>query len=52
VAETKRRTSNEIGTAILDCAVHLLTGLKTAYLLNCGEAMITDGITRVVLGER
>ncbi len=29
-----------------------LTGLKLAYLLNSGEAMMTDGIARTINGER
>ena len=45
---------NEIGTVIVDCAVHSylrLTGMKLGYLLNSGEALMKDGITRIVNGD-
>ena len=50
---------NQIGTIIVGCAAHKkqlltylkLTGLKLPYLLNFGEALMKDGITRVINGQ-
>ena len=50
---------NQIGTIIVDCAAHKkqlltylkLTGLKLSYLLNFGEALMKDGITRIINGN-
>ncbi len=53
---------NQIGTSIMDCAAiaaHTkqrqtyleLTGLKLGYLLNFGEALMKDGITRIINGQ-
>ncbi len=50
---------NQIGTIIVDCAAHKrqhlrylkLTGLKLGYLLNFGEALMKDGITRIINGH-
>ena len=56
-AEAQRWTENQIGTIIVDCAAHkkqLLTYLKLtglSYLLNLGEALMKDGITRIINGH-
>ncbi|MBU8913631.1 MAG: GxxExxY protein [Spirochaetales bacterium] len=58
-AEAPRWTENQIGTIIVDCAAHKkqlltywkLTGLKLSYLLNLGEALMKDGITRIINGH-
>jgi len=57
---------NEIGTVIVDCAVHLHQGigpgllesvyevtlaLMLGYLLNFGAALMKDGITRTIHGD-
>ncbi len=53
---------NQIGTSIVDCAAIAahkkqlltylkLTGLKLGYLLNFGEALMKDGITRIINGQ-
>jgi len=58
-AEAQRMTENELGTIIVDAAiaVHRELGpglLETVYelgtLLNFGEALMKDGITRAVNG--
>ena len=60
VTETRRCTRTRsalqpwivrfIGKQLLTCL--RLTGLKLGYLLNFGEALMKEGITRVVHGER
>ena len=55
----RRWTENQIGTIIVGCAAHKkqlltylkLTGLKLGYLLNFGEALMKDGITRIFNGH-
>ena len=44
---------NEIGVIVVDCAVkiHRLTGMKLGYLLNFGEALMKNGITRTIHGQ-
>ena len=53
-------TENQIGTIIVDSAITAhkkqiltylkLTGCKLGYLLNFGEALMKDGISRIVNG--
>ena len=40
---------NEIGTVIVDCAIHLHRVLDPG-LLNFGEALMKNGITRTING--
>ncbi len=40
---------NSIGREIVDAALKL-TGMKLGYLLNFGEALMKNGITRTVNG--
>jgi hypothetical protein len=41
---------NSIGKEVVDAATAVLSGMKLAYLLNFGEAMMKHGITRTVNG--
>jgi hypothetical protein len=41
---------NEIGTIVVDCAVKL-TNLKLGYLLNFGDELMKNGITRIINGR-
>ena len=41
-------TQNDIGTIVVECAIAVHR--KLGYLLNFGEALMKDGITRCVNG--
>lgn len=45
---------NEISKTVVDCALRIhkeLGGLKLGLLINFGEALMKDGITRLINGQ-